>query len=30
MSPYYHIIHEVDDMNWVDIKLKVRNTGGSI
>lgn len=23
VSPYYHIINEIDDMSWVDIKVKV-------
>lgn len=23
VSPYYHVIHEIDDMSWVDIKVKV-------
>ena len=22
-SPYYHIINEIDDLNWVDVKVKV-------
>lgn len=22
-SPYYHIIIEIDDLNWVDVKVKV-------
>lgn len=23
ISPYYHIINEIDDLNWVDVKVKV-------
>ncbi|CAL27048.1 DUF5085 family protein [Staphylococcus carnosus] len=30
ISPYYHIIHEVDEMNCVDTKVKVRNIGERI
>lgn len=28
ISPYYHIINEINDYYWIDIKVKVMETRG--